>query len=290
MNNTSINPYELLGFDSKNPNLISLNQLKKTYYNLSLICHPDKGGSMDTMIVLKNCYEYIKNQLENAKDHSTDFETIENEFKNFLKNQSSKPSPFSAIYAETHDGKDWNTAFNEKFEKEKEKQTDVFTDYNNKEIQLTFLKLNANVLTKEVSELFKLDSNGYGHMMDKEDREADITVIKEPTHHFSKDITIYTEPISYNSYLGKTFSGKIDNNTHMTDYIEAFAEDTNPYKSKESKELKEPVETNNNNSDIEDKLQQLLKERKEIDNINQVSSIFLLSKSKLEIKAEKLNI
>jgi curved DNA-binding protein CbpA len=290
MNNT-INPYELLGFDSKNPNHISLNQLKKTYYNLSLICHPDKGGSIDTMIVLKNCYEYIKNQLENAKEHSTDFETIENEFKSFLQNQSSKPPPFSAIYSETHDGKDWNTSFNEKFEKEKEKekenQTDVFTDYNNKEIQLTFLKLHANTLTKEISDLFKLNSDGYGNMMDKEDRdsETDINLIKEPTHHFSKDITIYTEPISYNSYTGKTFSGKIDNNTHMTDYIEAFAEDI---KSDESKVFKEPIETNNNNSDIEDKLQKLLKERNEIDNIAPVSSIFLLSKSKLEIKAEKL--
>jgi curved DNA-binding protein CbpA len=267
----SINPYELLGFDSKNPNHISLNQLKKTYYNLSLICHPDKGGSPDTMIVLKNCYEYIKNQLENAKDHSTDFETIENEFKSFLQSQSSKPPPFSAIYAETHDGKDWNTAFNEKFENEKEKhkQTPQFTE---------------NTITGDqeqeiISDLFKLDSDGYGHMMDTENRDADIDVIKKPTHHFNKDITIYTEPISYNSYLGKTYNGKLTNNTHMTDYIEAFAEDI---KANESKILTDPIETNNNNSDIENKYKEFLQERDNVDKYLTESgiktSIFLFKK------------
>jgi curved DNA-binding protein CbpA len=267
--NNSINPYELLGFDSKNPNHISLNQLKKTYYNLSLICHPDKGGSADTMIVLKNCYEYIKNQLENAKDHSTDFETIENEFKNFLQSQSSKPPPFSAIYAETHDGKDWNTAFNEKFEKQKQTHKlaeNTITD-------------DQEAITSEVSELFKLDSDGYGHMMDTENRDADIDVIKPPTHHFNKDITIYTEPISYNSYLGKTYNGKLANNTHMTDYIEAFAEDIKP---NESKTLTDPIETNNNNSDIENKYKEYLQERDNVDKYLNESgiqtSIFLFKK------------
>jgi curved DNA-binding protein CbpA len=286
MNNNSINPYELLGFDSKNPNLISLEQLKKTYYTLSLICHPDKGGDPNSMIVLKNCYEYIKKQLENAKDHLTDFETIENEFKTFLQEQSNKPPPFSAIYEETHYDKDWNTNFNEKFEKEKQKQTDVFNDYNTEEIQLTFLKVKENVLTEEVSKSFNLNSNGYGHMMDmdmdkEEDKESND--LKPTKHHFVKEITIYKEPVSYNDSIGKTFSGKIDNHTHMTDYIEAFAEDVNGY------QITEPIETNNNNGDIEDKLQKLLKERAEIDSIAQVSSIFLLSKNKLEIKAEKLD-
>ena len=39
-----INPYDLLGFDSKQPN-ISMIELKKQYFMLSLICHPDKGGN-----------------------------------------------------------------------------------------------------------------------------------------------------------------------------------------------------------------------------------------------------
>jgi curved DNA-binding protein CbpA len=262
MNNNSINPYELLGFDSKNPNLISLEQLKKTYYTLSLICHPDKGGDPNSMIVLKNCYEYIKKQLENAKDHLTDFKTIENEFKTFLQEQSNKPPPFSAIYEETHYDKEWITKFNEQFDKEKEKQTDV--------------------LTEEVSELFKLNSNGYGHMMDMDkeenkDPEKEANDLKPTKHHFVKEITIYKEPVSHNDIIGKTFSGKIDNHTHMTDYIEAFAEDVNGAK------ITAPIKTNNNNGDIEDKLQKLLKERAEIDSIEQVSSIFLLSKNKSEL-------
>ncbi len=245
-----INPYELLGFDSKNPNNISLSQLKKTYYNLSLICHPDKGGSPDVMIVLKNAYEYIKNQLENAKNHSTDFKTIENEFKEFLKEQTSKPPAFNTIYEETHDEKDWNTTFNEQFEKEKHKKPENPKQKEEEDNFVSFGIIDEKELPEEVSQFFTLHTDGYGHLMDIEKRDEN-NGDKEPTHRFIKDVMIYTDPKSYNSY----------GDGNMTDYMEAFTEDKN----KDIK-LTPPIETNNNNSDIEAKYQEFLSERDKIDN------------------------
>ena len=89
-----INPYDLLGFDSKQPN-ISMIELKKQYFMLSLICHPDKGGNNEDMIILKNAYQYIKEQIEGKDEKSKDFKTVEEEFNNFMKEQSDKPPSFS---------------------------------------------------------------------------------------------------------------------------------------------------------------------------------------------------
>ena len=58
-----INPYELLGFDSKNPN-IEMKELKSQYYTLSLICHPDKGGDEEQMKMLMISYKYVLGQIE----------------------------------------------------------------------------------------------------------------------------------------------------------------------------------------------------------------------------------
>ena len=44
MNNSSlINPYKLFHLTYKS----SLDKLRKAYYKIALICHPDKGGTED---------------------------------------------------------------------------------------------------------------------------------------------------------------------------------------------------------------------------------------------------
>ena len=35
-----INPFDLFGITIDN----TLNELKRSYYNMALLCHPDKGG------------------------------------------------------------------------------------------------------------------------------------------------------------------------------------------------------------------------------------------------------
>ncbi len=51
-----INPYQLLNVKPSS----SLKELKSAYRNLALICHPDKNGSREDMIMIQNAYEYVK--------------------------------------------------------------------------------------------------------------------------------------------------------------------------------------------------------------------------------------
>ena len=46
--NKLINPYSLLGVNDKS----SLRELKKNYYNMALLCHPDRGGDKKDMNVV----------------------------------------------------------------------------------------------------------------------------------------------------------------------------------------------------------------------------------------------
>ena len=61
-----VNPYNLLGISIDS----SLKELRKNYYELALICHPDKGGDSKDMIVLHRAYLYCKQQLEYAEENT----------------------------------------------------------------------------------------------------------------------------------------------------------------------------------------------------------------------------
>ena len=63
-NNILINPYDLFNLTTKS----TLKQLQKKYYKMALICHPDKGGCKNDMIIIHTAYIYIKEQLENCKN------------------------------------------------------------------------------------------------------------------------------------------------------------------------------------------------------------------------------
>jgi hypothetical protein len=94
-----INPYELLGVDYKT----SLKDVKKAYYNIALLVHPDRGGNDEEMVILQNSYNWIKSKLEilDKKGDNT-IEEAEEEFKKFLEDQESKrPPKINAIFAES---------------------------------------------------------------------------------------------------------------------------------------------------------------------------------------------
>ena len=110
MDSRLINPFSLLGVSSKS----TFPDLKKAYYQLSLMCHPDKGGNSADMIVVSKAYQYVKQQLDKVKD--TTYEELEDEFQEFCKNQEAESPPsFSSIYEETQD---WLNEFNDKFNKQ----------------------------------------------------------------------------------------------------------------------------------------------------------------------------
>lgn len=96
-----INPYEFMGLTVDS----SLDDLRKSYYKLSLICHPDKGGSADAMVVLHTAYNWIKNQLDNVKnqpDAGKDYSTVQKEFDEYVASlQKMKPPTYLETVAES---------------------------------------------------------------------------------------------------------------------------------------------------------------------------------------------
>lgn len=156
----NIDPYKLLGVTINS----SVSELKKNYYNLALICHPDKGGNNKDMIMLKKSYDYLKPQLSNKS--SKTYEELEDDFSNFCKQQEDKICPFSFIYEESHD---WIKDFNKEFD-------------NNKKL-------------KDSKKLF---DSGYGHLMDNSTINTDYVAHekKTVTNKFDDKLVIYKEPHS----------------------------------------------------------------------------------------------
>lgn len=77
-----LNPYELLGVEPDTP----IVQVRKNYYALALLAHPDVGGTTEDMVTLKACYDWICQQwrLNHAK---IDYEKTKQNFEDFLKDQ-----------------------------------------------------------------------------------------------------------------------------------------------------------------------------------------------------------
>jgi len=259
-NNTTtyqlINPYDLLGFDSKNPN-ISMKELKSSYFTLSLICHPDKGGNKEDMVILQNAYLYVKAQIELKDNNSKDYKIVENEFKEFMKEQSSDPPPFSVVYEESHV---WLKEFNDKFEESKQ-QKDV---------------------KNTIYERLLLDEDGYGSMMESTNNHSfdhldnlknqrDNEIKETIKHQFENQITTYKEPQTLNHYTSNGIcninsSGlKVNDfttnvgNLNLSDYKKAFTSAPDDIKL-------ETLVIEKKNDDIDSILNKLLLEREEFDN------------------------
>ena len=94
-----LNPYEFLGVT---PNS-RLDEIKKSYYSLALLMHPDKGGSVEEMHILKTAYEWIRAQITPVETSPfKDYESIQQNFDDFIKQQDeSKPPPLTTILAES---------------------------------------------------------------------------------------------------------------------------------------------------------------------------------------------
>ena len=138
MNN--LNPFELFGF--KNVKDITLSKLKKKYYEFSLLCHPDKGGTQEDILIVYNSYLYIKKQLENRNYYLLNCKFINNtiNFEDYMKKYKKEPPPFYKIWLESEDYEK-HKLFNKNFER--------------------IHKINSNNTFIQ---------NGYGDLMDKSDK------------------------------------------------------------------------------------------------------------------------
>ena len=153
----SINPFDLLNVNSKS----SIKDLKKNYYQLSLYCHPDKGGSKDDMIIIQNAYEYVKLQLENSTEQT--YEQLEQEFQEFCKIQEKEPPKFCKIFSETHE--ELNNIFNTSYSEQKY----------------------SNLFDKGYGEYMDQSENIHAEQYNSENQQKN-------KHNFTSDIVIYEEP------------------------------------------------------------------------------------------------
>lgn len=192
-----INPYQLLGLTP----LSTLNFAKKQYYNMALLCHPDKGGASNDMITIHNAYNYVKKQLTYAhsKDGTT-YQQLEDEFEEFCKQQETKPPTFASIYEEAND---WIKDFNREFE------------------------------TRQKTEDYQPFKEGYGNLMDPSNVKDnyDENESNQVNHSFNKSIVQYEEPqflpdfycqCPLNKKKIDDFSCNIGK-TNMTDYMKAYS-------------------------------------------------------------------
>lgn len=89
-------PYELFGLS---PTAATLSELKTAYYQMALLCHPDKGGDAQTMTKVTLAYRWIRESLETVQDQRIRFEDV---YKKEDLTQSTVPS-FTDVLAETFD-------------------------------------------------------------------------------------------------------------------------------------------------------------------------------------------
>lgn len=98
----AIQPYELFGLT---PNS-SMEEVRRAYYRLSLVCHPDKGGDINDMRTVHNAYQWIRQQhmtVSDRTDGSETYEEKEESFAQFLRQQQEleyKIVPMDEILAE----------------------------------------------------------------------------------------------------------------------------------------------------------------------------------------------
>jgi hypothetical protein len=189
-----LNPYDLLGVTIDS----SKEEVKKKYYELSLLVHPDKGGNAEDMICLQTAYKFVMREIE-VIDKSLTVEQLENEFKEFCATQEKQVPMFQDIYAEAFDLPKFN---------------EYFDDHA------------SEVMGASVQ-------GGYGDLMEKSTLASDY-VDKEttPVANEFNAMSLYRSPmemnVSQNVYDLTTSNKQLDNYSmevngmHMSDYREAF--------------------------------------------------------------------
>ena len=192
MNNKLLNPYDFLGITIDS----SIKDLKKKYFELALICHPDKGGNKDDMDILNKAYKYIYEQL-NLIDNNNSFENLEENFNKFCQEQENLTCPFSKIY------NDFRNEFNYEFDKNRDDKNDSFWQgYGD-------FMVESNI-----------DSSNY-------DVNVDNSSIEIPKYQ----VIEYKSPLAYNSSIFENNKKIIDNEKIKDfsiekgmDYLKAFSQ------------------------------------------------------------------
>lgn len=100
-----LHPYELLGVSVN----ATVQEVRKRYYALACLCHPDRGGTNDQMRVLHNAYQYVVRQV--ALNRTVTFEEMARDFEEFCATQQAEVPPFYDVHAEAFNLPKFNEVF-----------------------------------------------------------------------------------------------------------------------------------------------------------------------------------
>ena len=279
---SNINPYNLLGVTIDSTE----REVRKSYYRLSLMCHPDKGGSKEDMNIIHNAYLYVKKQID-FSECKEKLEDIEDDFKNFFEKNKIEVPSFYKIWERSEEA-EFLREFNKEFNKKN--KSDININY--------------------VSNIF---SDGYGKYMEEEEekslREVSNTLLKETNkeilekyrninmkkelkNKFSEELVIYEEPTAVPENYGEyerfdveelnDFSQQTEK-LNMYDYKVAHSK-------KNDRELNE-IEKEKINMNMKDALDKLRLERDKFDGYIKKNNkkIILELKNKNNKKMEENN-
>ena len=184
-----LNPYELLGVTIES----SPADVRKAFYELAKIMHPDKGGTASDMDALYNAYCYVHQQLLSVNREAT-IEQLQVEFDNFCKMQTDGPPPFVDIH------NDWAQEFNNAWEKKPD------SCWNSSE----------QVGYGDVMVPSEYQEKGLVEPVPFKDIE-----VKPVQHSFGQQLIQYAEPLAFGCFGDNTFTQQTHNGI-MSDYREAF--------------------------------------------------------------------
>ena len=222
-----INPFELLGVTIDSTS----RDVRKAYYKLSLVCHPDKGGAKDNMDVVHKAYMYVKKQIEFSDEKDT-LESIEDDFKNFFEINKIDVPPFYDIWERSEEA-EFLREFNKQFDENKNgslsytNATNIFGNGYGEFMEEDEEKTLRNITTTLVN---NTDTQKQFDILEK---YRDINTKKDLKTKFSEEIIIYDEPTavpeSYGTYERfdlvdlDDYSQKTDS-LEMSDYKLAHSE------------------------------------------------------------------
>lgn len=151
-----LNPFDLLGVT---PNS-SCADVRKRYYALACLCHPDRGGTNEQMQTLHNAYQYVVQQV--ALNRECTLEDLEADFAAFCESQTSAPPAFVDIHAEAFN----LPRFNELFQLHRD----------NQDVDAAF------------------EDGGYATVPSDITPEYSPEIPQAPIDHFDAQVVVYKEP------------------------------------------------------------------------------------------------
>ena len=225
-----IDPYSLLGVNIDS----SEKKIRQSYYQLALLCHPDRGGNNEEMKTLHQAYSYIMKEVSYRQKNPTTEAYLysEKEFEAFCNNQKQTPPPFEAIYQENNV---FIQTFNKKWEAAHKEQRHQDPSYSTSLSNFNDKGYGDDMEQSEYAfSLSPPSSSGPPSTSSLESSYTESKARVPVKKKFSKQLIAYEEPQSLPEYYGgyqrldkeaetDNFSHKTQSGTALTDYAQAFS-------------------------------------------------------------------